>query len=76
MDTYNLIFVCSLFYLTILTNHILSVIDSGGVQLQLSIRMGNTDIIFLNVFHLILQRVILQIFKTWKLIFNLQRIYS
>lgn len=64
-----------LFYLTIFTNHVLSLIDSGGVQLRLSIRMGNTKIIFLNVFRLSLQQLILQIIKLWKLIFNLHRIY-
>jgi len=75
-DSYNLIFVCSSLLTTInITNHILSLIDSGGVQLQPSWRIGNTKIMFLNVFHLILQQLILQIIKLWKLIFNLHRIY-
>lgn len=65
---------CLFFSSTILTNFILSLVNSGR-SLQKPKRIGYTHIMFLNVFPLILQHVISYTIKLWKLISDLQPIY-
>jgi len=65
---------CLFFSLIILTNHVLSLMNSGR-SFQKPTIIGNTHIMFLNVFPLILQHVVLYTIKLWKPIFDLQSIY-